>query len=195
VAAAAEILVAGAAAAEMQAAAEANRAAVARVIRTDDPFASTNKWQVETLRPDCSNDMEQCNELARVCFPTQSLHLATECAAPQTRAWIARSASTRTASSSPSRGFLLGWRIVDDLHILYVATALEYRRQGIARHLIKHACQAEKQTGATQALLEVREQNTAAVHLYRSYGFGVCRTRLRYYDDGENALEMSCLIE
>ena len=44
--------------------------------------------------------------------------------------------------------------------------------------------------GAEHLTLEVRPSNTAAIDLYRRFGFVAAGTRLRYYPDGEDATVM-----
>ena len=44
-------------------------------------------------------------------------------------------------------------------------------------------------------LLEVRRSNAPAIKLYRSLGFFATNVRRRYYDDGEDAVEMRLVFD
>lgn len=73
----------------------------------------------------------------------------------------------------------LAWRSVaqDEREILYIETASDRRRRGIARALLRHFL--SDCAGATY--LEVRESNQAALELYRQCGFEVLGRRSAYY--------------
>lgn len=90
-------------------------------------------------------------------------------------------------------GYLVTWTVVDEVHVLDVAVKESARRRGIGRALMaelidfaqRHALQRIR-----HLLLEVRRSNVAALALYRSFGFFATNIRKRYYDDGEDAVEM-----
>ncbi len=87
-------------------------------------------------------------------------------------------------------GFHCYWHLSGELHILNLATAPAFRRQGVARSLLRHALRAATRSGLERAFLEVRSHNDAAIALYRSLGFIPIGTRRGYYADGEDALVM-----
>jgi ribosomal-protein-alanine N-acetyltransferase len=87
-------------------------------------------------------------------------------------------------------GYLCSWLIVGELQILNVATAPEFRRQGIARMLLEHAFRTAAEKGLERAWLEVRVSNQAAIDLYEKQGFVADMHRTGYYRDGEDALLM-----
>ncbi len=71
--------------------------------------------------------------------------------------------------------------------ILNIAVAIEFRRLGVATRLLNN----EVQRRAT-LFLEVRETNTAALHLYTNAGFRRIALRRDYYDSPtESAIVMS----
>lgn len=76
-------------------------------------------------------------------------------------------------------------------HIKDLAVHPQYRRQGVARHLLMQSLQRLQDAGAGRAVLEVRESNAAAISLYQSVGFHPSRRRTGYYADGEDAIVMS----
>jgi ribosomal-protein-alanine N-acetyltransferase len=92
-------------------------------------------------------------------------------------------------------GYICYWLTAGEMHILNVATALTFRRKGVARRLLEHVfCQA-KAANAELACLEVRAGNSGAIALYRDFGFSDDCIRPAYYSDGEDALLMSCALK
>ncbi len=87
-------------------------------------------------------------------------------------------------------GFHCYWLLSGELHILNLATAPAFRRQGVARSLLLHALRGATRSGLERAFLEVRSYNEAAIALYRSLGFVPMGIRRGYYADGEDALIM-----
>jgi ribosomal-protein-alanine N-acetyltransferase len=101
-----------------------------------------------------------------------------------------------TGDTSEPRAFLLAWLVVDELHILSVATLPDFRRRGMARALLERAITFGRDKGARSILLEVRRSNAAAIQLYRSFGFWTAGVRPRYYADNlEDAVEMTALLD
>ncbi len=77
-------------------------------------------------------------------------------------------------------GLIAGFTAADTGEILTVATAPKYRRQGVAKMLMKAFLTAVPEDVETLAL-EVRQSNTAAIELYKSFGFEKAGTRKRFY--------------
>lgn len=65
--------------------------------------------------------------------------------------------------------------------IVTIAVDSDYRRQGIATALLDAAILELKAEAVGELSLEVRKSNTAARHLYESYGFKQAYTRKHYY--------------
>lgn len=87
---------------------------------------------------------------------------------------------------------LVGWLIVDELHVATLATRPEFRGQGIGTQILSHALRAAKEEGAIKAFLEVRESNKTAQKIYHEFGFVEDGRRKGYYkDNGEDAVLMS----
>lgn len=97
--------------------------------------------------------------------------------------WVARTHEVPVA-------FVATWHVADELHVLNVATHAAHRRRGHARRLLEHAIEFAAQQRVRLVLLEVRRSNTAAIGLYRQFGFVAMGVRERYYGDGEDAVEM-----
>ena len=93
------------------------------------------------------------------------------------------------------RAFCITQQILDELHILQVATHPAARRQGLARALLAQILHAAREAGCAQALLEVRQSNAPAIALYAALGFEAVGRRRRYYSDtGEDALLLSSFL-
>ena len=82
-------------------------------------------------------------------------------------------------------GYICVWLVADELHILNVTVHPDYRRQGIASHLLKHALRTGREKGARLAILEVRPSNLAARGLYERFGFREVGERPNYYGRGD----------
>lgn len=76
-----------------------------------------------------------------------------------------------------------------DLHRIMVAR--EHRGEGLARQLVAAGMQWARATGASRMLLEVREDNDAALGLYDGCGFRQLSRRENYYGPGVHALVMA----
>jgi len=95
-------------------------------------------------------------------------------------------------------GYLLCHDIIDEVHIMQVVVAPDYRRRGIAETLSKKLIASK---AGMALLLEVRASNLAAQALYEKLGF--IRTGLRkgYYvsrrdnETNEDAVLMTCTAE
>jgi ribosomal-protein-alanine acetyltransferase len=81
-------------------------------------------------------------------------------------------------------GFLVMREIAGEIEVLNLATAPEFRRQGVAKTLLASI-------EGSEVFLEVRESNNPARKLYENLGFTVVGVRSEYYDDPiENAFVM-----
>jgi len=87
--------------------------------------------------------------------------------------------------------YIVPWFIADELQIANVAVLENFRRRGLARHLIMHVRDLAQRRNCRVAHLEVRRSNTAAWKLYESLGFQITTVRRNYYGPGEDALLMS----
>lgn len=88
------------------------------------------------------------------------------------------------------QGYLLFWHVADEAHVINVAVAPAHRRRGVGRALVEHLLEYARQSAIVKVLLEVRASNASAIALYASAGFREFNVRERYYDDGEDAVEM-----
>lgn len=83
-------------------------------------------------------------------------------------------------------------RIGDSWHVMNVLVDPSARRRGIAARLLQDVLDRTAELGAGEGwTLEVRDENEAAIELYRRFGFDVAGRRPGYYQDtGEDALVM-----
>ena len=103
---------------------------------------------------------------------------------PASRSWVAE-ADGRVV------GMIVGWMLVDEMHIATIATHPDYRRQGVASKLLSHILLESIEEGAQTSFLEVRESNFAAQEMYRKFGYEKTGRRRRYYrDNDEDAILM-----
>ena len=100
-------------------------------------------------------------------------------------AWVAEQAE-RVA------GFVLARYLGGDMELLNLAVAAEARHAGAGRALVRAALEEGASRGASQAYLEVRESNAAALEFYAALGFSTVGRRTRYYPEpAEDALILS----
>lgn len=92
-------------------------------------------------------------------------------------------------------GFICPMQVLDEGQILDVAVTPACRCKGIGRMLVERALQTFKQQEASFVCLEVRPTNTAALHLYTECGFVAEGRRKAYYENGEDAITMTCYME
>lgn len=89
-------------------------------------------------------------------------------------------------------GYLMAWRVHDELHVLNLAVAGRFRRRGVAEALMQAAMEDGQRAGLRLVTLEVRAGNTGAQNFYRQLGFQQDGVRPGYYPDtGEDALIMT----
>lgn len=93
-------------------------------------------------------------------------------------------------------GYLLSYKVADEVEIARIAVIKELQRQGVARALLAELdaiCQAG---GIRRILLDVRSGNRAARALYESAGFKEDGIRQHFYEDpAEDAILMSRNLE
>lgn len=82
-------------------------------------------------------------------------------------------------------GEVVGYGIMStgagEAHILNVCVRDSCRSRGIGRTLLEHLLSRAAASGSSEAYLEVRPSNTAAVRLYQAIGFEPIGVRRGYY--------------
>ena len=93
------------------------------------------------------------------------------------------------------RGYLMAWRVVDQIHILNIATDPDFQRRGLGATLLREAARHAERLDLVEFTLEVRRSNRPAREFYRKHGFYESGLRPGYYaDNGEDAIIMTCPV-
>ncbi len=105
----------------------------------------------------------------------------------------------QSGKGEPS-AFLLVRQLVDEAEVISIAVERRHRRRGLARGLMDDVLDTLYDEGIKVLHLEVDEQNSAAVELYKDLGFEVVGVRKAYYPNrkggaGANALLMSLPLD
>ncbi len=89
-------------------------------------------------------------------------------------------------------GFAGFWIMAGEAHIVNFAVRQSYRRKGIGELLLISLIDLARELNSLLITLEVRASNTAALSLYRKYGFSKTGLRRGYYsDDKEDGVIMT----
>ncbi len=86
------------------------------------------------------------------------------------------------------KGFILIQLAGDIAEILTLAVQPSARRSGVAAALVEAATTRARDAGADRMLLDVAEDNAAALALYKRAGFGEDGRRQRYYGEVDAVL-------
>lgn len=93
-------------------------------------------------------------------------------------------------------GYLIGREVAGTGEVLNLAVAPDYRRQGVARALLRAGLALLKKRHVDEVFLEVRESNRSAQALYLSSGFKPVGQRAAYYrNPKEDALVLWLALE
>jgi [ribosomal protein S18]-alanine N-acetyltransferase len=95
--------------------------------------------------------------------------------------WVAERIGGAAPSAPVVVGFLVARSTLPEMEILNLAVAPAFRRHGVGTDLLDAVLAWARGSGATQAMLEVRAANDAALRLYHRHGFVVAGRRARYY--------------
>jgi ribosomal-protein-alanine N-acetyltransferase len=140
-------------------------------------------------------DLVEILEIEKDSFPTPwspSLFLD-EMKNPLSRMLVGRTAHAQGAMVA---GYIVFWRVADEIHLHNIAVRREQRKRGIASRLLSRMILDCRPEGARWITLEVRRSNLPAQKLYEKFGFSVRGVRRAYYTDtGEDALIMSADLE
>lgn len=78
-------------------------------------------------------------------------------------------------------GYAVMMLAADEAHVLNIAIARDWQRQGLGAQLMRHLIGLARGYGANEIFLEVRPSNAAARRLYHGMGFNEIATRRNYY--------------
>jgi len=82
-------------------------------------------------------------------------------------------------------GYVIFLTGVHDADIVYIGTAPDFRRHGVASTLIQNFLDTTK---ISQIFLEVSIENTNAISLYKSLGFEIASIRKKYFHNIDSYL-------
>lgn len=78
--------------------------------------------------------------------------------------------------------------LFETAEIANIAVDIPFRKRGIGREILQAMHAKAKALGASEALLEVRKSNVAAIALYESMGYSRYGIRENYYGDEDAVL-------
>jgi ribosomal-protein-alanine N-acetyltransferase len=136
-------------------------------------------------------DLDAVADLERISFPApwKREFFASEVGAPYRFNRVVR------ASNGTLAGYVFCAFAAGEIHVNKIAVAPLFRRQGIARLLMKEVLDLSARISAEEIYLEVRPSNAPARNFYISLGFREVGRRPQYYSDGEDALVMSLFLQ
>jgi ribosomal-protein-alanine N-acetyltransferase len=91
-------------------------------------------------------------------------------------------------------GYIVYWRIRDDVQINNVAVHPHCRGLGLGEAMVRYVIARSREAEATFVTLEVRQSNTPALTLYRKLGFEVMGTRKNYYTKPDEDAYVMALV-
>ncbi|MCX7905631.1 MAG: ribosomal protein S18-alanine N-acetyltransferase [Elusimicrobiales bacterium] len=87
-------------------------------------------------------------------------------------------------------GFINFWVIFNEIEINSLVVSKKFIRRGIASLLLSKVFEFSKKFNIKRLILEVNENNVAAIKLYEKYGFSIYNIRKKYYDFKYDAIMM-----
>jgi len=80
-------------------------------------------------------------------------------------------------------GYIAFSLIKDEMEILNLAVHPEHRREGQGARLLDKAFKICRETGIVKSFLDVKQSNSAAIQLYKKFGYTQTGVRKKYYPD------------
>lgn len=74
------------------------------------------------------------------------------------------------------------------LEILNFCVDVNNQNKGIGKEILTNLFEIYKNEGCKNVILDVRENNLRAIHVYESFGFKLIHKRIKYYDNKIDAL-------
>jgi ribosomal-protein-alanine N-acetyltransferase len=78
-------------------------------------------------------------------------------------------------------GYACLWHIYEQMEIANIAVSPEFRGKGVGSTMMKRVLEVAKEKGCRSIILSVRQSNSAAISLYRRFGFVELERKKRYY--------------
>ena len=136
-------------------------------------------------------DLEEIHEIEVASFPDPWSvdSLWTFASDEQVRTLI----TARDAESGELVGYYALQYVLDEAEIAIIAVKRKFRRQGMGRRILEEIKSFAIAHQIHKIHLEVRSENEAAVHLYRSFGFLEVGRRKNYYEAPKDDAILFCL--
>ena len=135
-------------------------------------------------------DIDEIIRIERDSYPTPWTENLFRCemTSPISRLLVGRTIEEKTGGVM---GYVVYWRVDDEIHLHNIAVRRDMRRKGIASRLLEEAIRCAQREGGRWITLEVRRSNVPAQKMYEKFGFSVHGVRPGYYTDTkEDALIM-----
>lgn len=132
----------------------------------------------ERVVPLGESDMEELIELERLCF---AYHWTREQFAMGLERGVYRILGARCQGRLA--GYIAFSLIEDEMEILNLAVHPDFRRRGLGQSLLAGAFAICAGKGIAKSFLDVKASNTAAIDLYRKFGYEQIGVRKGYYPD------------
>ncbi|MFC1618746.1 ribosomal protein S18-alanine N-acetyltransferase [Candidatus Neomarinimicrobiota bacterium] len=92
-------------------------------------------------------------------------------------------------------GFVTGMMVVDEFHLHNIAVHPDFRGRGIGKELLESVKALCEEHEYRRIILEVREDNEIARHMYLSMGYEAVGSRKDYYGPGQDAYLYTMQLE
>jgi [ribosomal protein S18]-alanine N-acetyltransferase len=86
-------------------------------------------------------------------------------------------------NSKTIMGYINFWIVEETLELHKVAVSEDFTGKGIGKRLFLFMLETAKNKNVEELFLEVRKSNTAAIKLYKSFGFQLIDVRKNYYSE------------
>ncbi|MBP3707164.1 MAG: ribosomal protein S18-alanine N-acetyltransferase [Clostridia bacterium] len=84
--------------------------------------------------------------------------------------------------------------IIDESNIMNIVTKKDKRHMGVGSLLLSELIKISKKLNMKSITLEVNENNTPAIKLYKKYNFEQIGVRKKYYDNTDSAILMTLYL-
>lgn len=146
-----------------------------------------------SIRPGTEDDISKIVEIERAVHvaPWTEEHFQAELQKPFSLTLV----MTDDETDEIIAGYLVAWKMFEEVQILNVAVAPSFQRRGFAKALIRKIISMAMSEGLKQVILDVRKSNVPAIQLYQSIGFTIRQVRKNAYSNGEDAYEMALSLQ
>lgn len=143
-----------------------------------------------TICPMTEEDLEQVLAIETASYPRPWArgHFLDELRSPYAFPMVAMDGSGSVA------GYICSTMLFDEAEIRNVAVRPDLRSHGVGRMLVEYVLSECSNRNASYVGLEVRASNLPARSLYENLGFRETGRRPKYYENGEDAILMECLL-